>query len=234
MKMEKKKIPFTMVANSVLVNPTLSLKAKGLYAYLFSKPDSWQFSSKRMMLECLETQPTILGIIKELEAQCLLQRKRQHNGRVDYFLKHSVCSVETTETPTQEPLVSPNTKKARQKKSPVGNSLAVSNTENISNTDKESKIEKNTPGAIAIKFFKGEADVCVPLAQDLLQKGYDKQMILAELLKFRNYWTEPTRSGRKTRWELQPTFDVRRRLGTWFRNIAERSGTRRAGAGVTV
>ena len=40
MKLVKQNVPFTMVANEVLKDPKLSFKAKGLYAYLFSKPDT--------------------------------------------------------------------------------------------------------------------------------------------------------------------------------------------------
>ena len=32
---------YTIITNEVLSNPNLSLKAKGLYAYLCSKPESW-------------------------------------------------------------------------------------------------------------------------------------------------------------------------------------------------
>lgn len=37
-----------------------------------------------------------------------------------------------------------------------------------------------------------------------------------EIKKFVMYWTEPTKSGKKQRWETEKTFDVKRRLSTWF------------------
>jgi len=37
-----------------------------------------------------------------------------------------------------------------------------------------------------------------------------------ELNKFIDYWTEPNKSGTRQRWELQQTFDVRRRLKNWL------------------
>lgn len=43
----------------------------------------------------------------------------------------------------------------------------------------------------------------------------------SEIMKFCSYWTEPNKSKTKLRWELQPTFDIQRRLGTWFRNNRE-------------
>ena len=36
------------------------------------------------------------------------------------------------------------------------------------------------------------------------------------MLKFISYWTELDKSGRKQRWEKQETFEVARRLVTWF------------------
>lgn len=48
-------------------------------------------------------------------------------------------------------------------------------------------------------------------------------IVRAELDKFVNYWTEPTKSGKKQHWELQSTFEVRRRLVTWFTNYNKRS-----------
>ena len=35
---------------------------------------------------------------------------------------------------------------------------------------------------------------------------------------FTDYWTEPNRSKTKLRYELQPTFDIKRRLATWSKN----------------
>lgn len=41
----------------------------------------------------------------------------------------------------------------------------------------------------------------------------------AELDKFVNYWTELNKSGTKQRWELEKTFEVQRRLATWFGRV---------------
>ena len=42
------------------------------------------------------------------------------------------------------------------------------------------------------------------------------QKIENELIKFADYWTELNSTGTKARWQLQKTFEVRRRLKTWF------------------
>ena len=48
---------------------------------------------------------------------------------------------------------------------------------------------------------------------EYIQK-YGQQM----LLDFYEYWTEPNKSKTKMRFELQPTFDINRRLARWARN----------------
>jgi len=39
-----------------------------------------------------------------------------------------------------------------------------------------------------------------------------------EMKKFVSYWTEPNKSKTKIRWELEKTWDMKRRVGTWMRN----------------
>ena len=46
-----------------------------------------------------------------------------------------------------------------------------------------------------------------------------KPMIDPEIIKaFISHWTEPNRSGKKMKFELQQTWDHKRRLDTWIRN----------------
>lgn len=82
----KQKIPFTQVANAVLCDPTITAKAKGLYAYLYSKPDGWDFSVHRMIKELKESKNTVNETLKELESAGLLRRERQSDGRMKYLV----------------------------------------------------------------------------------------------------------------------------------------------------
>lgn len=231
MRMSHQKVPFTMVANEVLTRADLSLKAKGLFAYLFSKPEGWQFSSKRMSAEMVESHPTILGILKELEEKGLLRRQRLQNGRVEYFLAYT---EDSDISPGQETLLGAVSKNPQVKESHRGKSLPISNTELISNTEEKSNTE--TPGAFARKFFGGDQEAVGSIMLEFSKTTIPPLLVAREMLKFKQYWTELSRNGKKQKWELQETFDVKRRIGTWFRNIAERSGStaRRSGAGVSV
>ena len=49
----------------------------------------------------------------------------------------------------------------------------------------------------------------------------ERLFILQEVKKFISYWTESTKSGHKQRWETEKTFELKRRLSNWFRNIKQ-------------
>ena len=51
--------------------------------------------------------------------------------------------------------------------------------------------------------------------------SYGREMINS----FYSYWSETNRSNTKMRFELQPTFEISRRLTTWANNIIKRNGT---------
>lgn len=87
--LEKELVPYTMVANEVLCRKDISLKAKGLFAYLFSKAPGWEFSSVRIAKECKEGRKGVLAVLSELEDAGILTRTRLATGKVKYFLKYS-------------------------------------------------------------------------------------------------------------------------------------------------
>jgi hypothetical protein len=79
-----------------------------------------------------------------------------------------------------------------------------------------------TPKEITINFFKmveenGKSyDDFMELCAS--QTGISIDTIKKEVKKFVDYWTEPNSTGKKQRWEQQQTFEVKRRLTTWFSN----------------
>ena len=87
---QKQSVGFTQVSNNVLKNPLMSLKAKGLFSYLYSKPDGWDFSARRIADELKESEKTVRAILKELESYEYLVRNREGSGRMTYHLFHSL------------------------------------------------------------------------------------------------------------------------------------------------
>lgn len=77
-------IGFTQVSNVLLYDKNLSLKAKGLYAYLFSKPDNWIFHNDVILQEIKEGSTCFKEAIKELEKYGYIKRVvlKGQDGRV--------------------------------------------------------------------------------------------------------------------------------------------------------
>jgi hypothetical protein len=64
------------------------------------------------------------------------------------------------------------------------------------------------------------------LAASIYNKEYGEQLVK----EFCDYWTEPATSGQKLRWETQKTWDLKRRLATWYANEQKFYGSRRGAA----
>jgi len=76
------RIDFTQVPNFIINDSKASLKAKGLYLYMISKPDNWQFSLKGMQTQLKESKTTILRVLDELIKLGYLEKiKNRINGR---------------------------------------------------------------------------------------------------------------------------------------------------------
>ena len=93
-----------------------------------------------------------------------------------------------------------------------GNQMATIRQRKLSKV-KLSKVKlERTPSQIAKNFFENQE----PAIQILLNKEIPESVVRQEIKKFVSYWTEPNKSGSKTRWELQKTFEISRRLDTWL------------------
>ncbi len=79
----KKNKDYTVIANFALNDNNLSLKAKGLWAYIMTKPDKWNINGRGLAEQLKESRPTINTILKELEEHGYLQRGvvRENNGK---------------------------------------------------------------------------------------------------------------------------------------------------------
>jgi hypothetical protein len=66
-KLTKTKVPFGMVPNELLNNENISFSAKGLYAFLESKPKDWEWTRDNIELGTSDSLPDIVLALKELE-----------------------------------------------------------------------------------------------------------------------------------------------------------------------
>lgn len=100
---KKQVIPFTQVPNSLLYDPDISFKAKGLWAYMSAKPDGWNFSADRIAMETKEERKAILSGLKELSGAGYITAKKLKDGRIEYTLHWEVVR---TSVPEPEPTAS--------------------------------------------------------------------------------------------------------------------------------
>lgn len=115
-------VPFAMVANNVLNDSSISWEAKGLFAYLYSKPEDWSFSASRIVDDSPQNdRRSVDRILKELERAGYLKRERQSTGKMVYYF--------TFEPQANVP------KHAMREKGNVQEVVHISNKENTSNTD---------------------------------------------------------------------------------------------------
>ena len=87
---------YIKVPTSILVDKTLSLKAKGLYALILSFPSSWTCSIQYLVEEAKESKHCIRSAIQELEIHGYLERRQlldEHGcfWGMEYELKVREC-----------------------------------------------------------------------------------------------------------------------------------------------
>jgi len=72
-----------------------------------------------------------------------------------------------------------------------------------------------TPAQEARMFFSDEI-IQQKVIDYLSNQGAERENARAEIDKFVSWWTEKNKSGTKQRWEIEKTFEVKRRLKTWL------------------
>jgi len=177
------------IPNDLLNSIHISFKAKGMYAFIQSKPDNWEFSAERISKQVKEGLPSVISALKELENFGYLVRNRYQNNKgfwvVDYLLY---------EIPIEENLI---TGKPNEENPNIGKPS------NNSNKD-FSKQEYNNKEKVVKASF---SEMVFPHLHELKD----------EYSNFFYYWTEKNIQG-KERWECQKFFDISRRVKTWMQN----------------
>jgi len=94
----------------------------------------------------------------------------------------------------------------------VKDNTTVNNTNIIT-----SNIYEQTPSQLAKDFFE-EGETYISLLREFGEKN-NLIAIENEFKRFALYWTEPNKSGTKQRWQMENTFEIKRRLMTWLGNV---------------
>lgn len=117
LQLKKTKQPFTMVPNELL-NSSLTLKAKGMYCYMYSKPDNWNFTIRSIAKQLPEGVESISNSIRELKGAGWLIYNKLKTGKGVYTL-----------------VFEPNTENPNQDNPKLGKHVPISNKDINSNKD---------------------------------------------------------------------------------------------------
>lgn len=166
-KLKKYDTGYTQVLNDVLYDKTISLRAKGLYAYLFSKPDGWQFHMAVIEKEVLESKGQMYTAIKELiEKGYITRRQINENGVFGGIVYEFIFPDRERKTPCAEIPV-------------YGQTATHNNKDNLNNTDnlnlKEINKEKMENEKIRIETGKFFLDNSMPGYKDVTKGMTDDQ-----------------------------------------------------------
>ncbi len=102
----KKNRNYTTINNTVLEDERLSWRAKGIAAYLLSKPDDWQISHEHLLRSGKEGRDAVLNAMKELEDCGYLVRTKVQGKDGKFSTIVTLLEVPQPTTENQDSVIS--------------------------------------------------------------------------------------------------------------------------------
>jgi len=159
---------FTQVSNQILTEPTLSLKAKGIYAYLFSKPDGWTFYLNTIKREVKEGYKAFHSGIKELiDAGYIKKTQKNDNGKFG-------GNIYTFATPEE---INRLAKTANRQNGKTNNTNIKNNTKEKIKNKKETSLRDNSnyPFGVVSQEDTMKLEDVMKKAKDKTQEAKDRK-----------------------------------------------------------
>lgn len=126
---------FALIKNAVAQDGNLSFKARGLFTYLYSKPDDWDFAVERIVrANPKDKKASVNSGLKELEKAGYLRRERLHTGKVEYHINYEPFAE------NQQEASEPVAEKATVGKSHSGKIGHITNKEDSTKTEENTNI----------------------------------------------------------------------------------------------
>lgn len=141
----KRQRPFTQIDNEIINNSALTWQAKGMLAYLLSKPDGWTFYETDLIKRAKNGRDSVRAIIAELlESGYLIrgERIRNNKGNLGGY-QYTIEPYLYDSYDGKSYVGKPNVGKSNVGKPYVGKS-DTSNTKSFSNTNISSNTENNS------------------------------------------------------------------------------------------
>ena len=85
-KIRKKELNFTQVSNSFLRDNNISFKAKGLFCYMFSMNENWNFTLQSIATQQKDGLDSVKSAMDELKQYGYISYEKHSNGSGTYFL----------------------------------------------------------------------------------------------------------------------------------------------------
>ena len=152
-KIQKRKSNFTTVSNSFLRDSNLSFKAKGLFCYMFSMTEDWNFTIKSIAKQQKDGEASVKSALDELKELGYITYSKHQDGTGTYFLD----DVPNFENPNLENpnLENPNLGKSPRikKEQPTKNNNSQNNN-NIKEIKKENQFLNDLPDSINKESLK--------------------------------------------------------------------------------
>lgn len=137
---------FGIIPNSLLNNSELTFKAKGLYWYLQSKPDNWDFSVERIKFDTKESRDAISSWLKELENSWYLERNKYQTEKWFWDIEYVLYENPKKENPILENPIKENPetiiKKEINKKEIIKKEIIIPKKQVFKDSSFEYKISK--------------------------------------------------------------------------------------------
>ena len=141
-KLNKQVRNYTQAPNDIINHPELSLKAKGLWLFINSKPDGWSFSKERIATQAKDGKESIKNGLQELESFGLLKRTQSYNHETKKFDGYDYTLFDIIQTSPAD-LKPANVNLANTKPAEFSN-------KEISKKDIVKKIEREAPTKIEL------------------------------------------------------------------------------------
>ena len=204
----KKNKNYTTISNVCVRDKRLSMQAKGLMCLVMSLPDDWNFSIPGLLSITKERQAAVYSAINELKkfGYCELKTIRDKKGKItgkDYVFYE--------EPPYQD---NQDMENPHQENQPQINKDIIKKEEINKRFNKEKDSEKEVGAVAPTKPTLEERERVFREEADKYRQTYGDRIID----EFLTYWTEPTPGRKRMRFEGEKTWEMARRISTWFKN----------------
>lgn len=181
---------YVSIPSDILQDVNISLKARGLYVTIMGLPRHWSLSIRGLLTILKEKKDAIYSALRELEEYGYVSRSQSKDSSGKYGGIVYTLHAQSAKHTDETASVQEEEKRTQQ-----------------CNVDCHKEERKSPSIESRAKDFRTTLD-------EYIDNPYTKDMIEA----FYDYWSEPTPSGKKMKFELEKTWDVTRRLRTWNKN----------------